>query len=112
MSAPLAEVRIEAPHAESQFRGAPADVQESLRRQDRTLVQDPQHGTFIATGRVPKEALRRWQARVGALANLWKLDLPQGWRALYTVGSDGPLRVVFVIEVVRHKDYDRLLGYK
>ena len=93
MSAPPAEVRIEAPHAESQFRGAPADVRESLRRQARMLAHDPQHGTFIAIRQVPKETLRRWQARVGAVLNLWKLDLPQGWRALYTVGSDGPLRV-------------------
>jgi hypothetical protein len=112
MPAPPTEVRIESPHAEDQFRGAPSAVQEALRRQARTLAGDPQHGTFIAVGRVPKETLRRWQARVGALPNLWKVDLPDGWRALYTIGSDGPLRVVIVIEVVRHKEYDRLLGYK
>ena len=110
MSAP--EVRIESPHAEEQFRGAPREVQDALRRQARALSHDPQHGTFVALSRVPKETVRRWQARVGAMQNLWKLDLPQGWRALYTVGSEGPLRVVIVLEVVRHKDYERLLGYK
>lgn len=78
----------------------------------RALAADPQHGTFIALRGVPKETLRRWHARVGAVANLWKLDLPEGWRALYTVGSDGPLRVALVLEVLSQKEYDRLLGSK
>lgn len=112
MAGAPAQVRIEAPHAQGQFQVAPRDVQDALRRHARTLAQDPQQGTFIAVARVPKETLRRWQARVAAVPNLWKLDLPQGWRALYTVGSEGPLRVVLVLEVLRHKDYDRLLGYK
>lgn len=111
MRAPPAEVRIEAPHAEGQFRGAPREVQDALRRRARRLAQDPQHGTFIAIGRVPKDTVRRWQARVGTVPNLYKLDLPQGWRALYTVGSGGSLRVVLVLEILRHKEYDQLLGY-
>jgi hypothetical protein len=62
-------------------------------------------------GRVPKRALAVWQARIGAIPNLYKLDLPQGWRALYFVASDEKRRDVFVIEVPSHKEYDRLLGY-
>lgn len=38
-------------------------------------------------------------------------DLPGAWRALYTIGSDGPLRVALVVEVLRHQDYERVLGY-
>jgi hypothetical protein len=61
--------------------------------------------------RVPKATLRRWESRLGTLVALYKLDLPDGWRALYTTGSDGPLSLVLVFEVVTHREYDRMLGY-
>lgn len=110
MSSPSAEVRLESPHAERQFQSAPKEVSEALRRKAKDLAKDPQAGTFVPVARVPKATMRRWEARVGKVTNLYKLDLPGGWRALYTIGSDGPLRVVLVLEVVRHKDYERALG--
>ncbi|MFQ5838322.1 MAG: hypothetical protein ACE5HJ_06015 [Thermoplasmata archaeon] len=74
-------------------------------------MRDPQAGTFLRVARVPKVTTQRWEARIGTVTNLYKLDLPGGWRALYTIGSDGPLRVVLVLEILRHKDYERVLGY-
>ena len=102
---------MESPHAERQFRSAPRSVQEALWRKARELADDPQAGTFLPMARVPPVARRRWEARVGRVTNLYKLDLPGAWRALYTVGREGPLRVVLVLEVLRHKDYERVLGY-
>lgn len=110
MTQPPAEVRLEA-HAAKQFSRAPRPVQQDLRRKAKQLAHDPQRGTFIGIRRVPKTTLAKWDARVGVQLNLYKLDLSGGWRALYAVGSDGPLRVVVILEVVDHKEYDRLLGY-
>ena len=78
-------------------------MQEALRRKAKDLAKDPQAGTFVSVTRVPKATMRRWGARVGKVTNLYKLDLPGAWRALYTIGSDGPLRVVLVLEVLRRK---------
>ena len=61
--------------------------------------------------RVPQATRRKWEGRVGPVRNLYKVDLTGGWRPLYTVGSEGPLRVVLVLEVLRHKEYERVLGY-
>lgn len=104
-------VRVESPHAERQFRAAPKDVQDALRRKANDLAKDPLTGTYVSVAQVPKGVRQRWEARVGRITNLYKLDLPGGWRVRYTLGSEGPLRVVLVLEVVRHKDYERLLGY-
>ena len=104
-------MHVESPHAERQFRFAPKDVQEALRRKAKDLAIDPQAGTFVPVARVPRSTLRRWEARVGKVTNLYKLDLPGAWRALYTIGTEGPLRVVLVLEVLRHRDYERVLGY-
>ncbi len=82
-----------------------------MRRKAKDLAKDPQAGTFVPLTRVPKAKMRRWEMRVGKVTNLYKLDLPGAWRALYTIGSDGPLRVVLVVEVLRHRDYERVLGY-
>ena len=82
-----------------------------MRRKAKDLAKDPQTGTFVSVTRVPKATMRRWEVRVGKVTNLYKLDLPGAWRALYTIGSDGPLRVLLVVEVFRHKDYERVLGY-
>ena len=86
-------------------------MQEALRRKAKDLAEDPQAGTFVSVTRVPKATMRRWEMRVRKVTNLSKLDLPGAWRALYTIGSDGPLRVVLVVEVLRHRDYERVLGY-
>ncbi len=82
-----------------------------MRRKAKDLASDPQAGTFVSMARVPKATAQRWEARAGRVTNLYKLDLPSGWRALYTIGTDGPLRVVLVLEILRHKDYERVMGY-
>lgn len=109
MTAP-AEVRLES-HAAKQFDRAPSQVWEDLRRKAKLLARDPQAGTFIAPHPRFKQSLARWRSRVGLVESVWNLDLTGGWRALCTIGSDGPLRVVHVLELVDHQEYDRLLGY-
>jgi hypothetical protein len=111
MTGTAADVGIEDPHATGQLQDAPKEVRESLSRLAQALRGDPFRGTFISLRRVPPPTLRRWQSRLGELPNLYRLDLPGGWRALYFVATDERRRSAFVFEVVRHAEYDRMLGY-
>ena len=86
-------------------------VRELTSSRARVLRSLPHSGTFIALRQVPHAQRRRWEARLGPLVSLYKIDLPEGWRALYTTSTDESLRLVLVFEVVPHKEYDRLLGY-
>jgi len=105
------DVRLDGP-AQKQFEDAPTSVQAALRVRAADLAQDPQAGEYVPILKVPsKLTVKKWTARVGRLTNLYKVELPSGWRALYTVGSRGPERVVLILEVVDHKKYERLMGY-
>lgn len=104
-------VGLHAPHAERQFSAAPPEVQSALLRQANRLARDPFRGTFIRLKQVPKKTQDRWARRVTALDNLFKCDLPGGWRALYTVYQDELRRQVLIIEVVSPTEYDRTCGY-
>lgn len=106
-----AEVRLQSPHAAKQFDAAPHRVQTVLRRKAQKLRQRPTTGTPIRISNVPKQTLRRWEGRIGPVMNLYKIDLPDAWRTLYTIGSDGPTRTILILEIVDHHRYDRMLGY-
>lgn len=47
--------------------------------------------------------------------NLWKYDLPQGWRLFYTISppdKDGEIIILAVVlEWMNHKNYERLFKY-
>lgn len=69
------------------------------------LAQDPFHGTQIPKDRFPRLFKEN--------PNLWKLDLPHAFRAVYTVMGrpSGDVRVV-VRWIGGHKEYDKLFGYR
>lgn len=98
--------------AQRQFAAAPRAVRQRLRALARELAVDPQAGVFIPPVDVHRRGtLAKWERRVGSIRNIYKLDLPSGWRALYTIGTRGERRVIMVLEIVDHKQYERLMGY-
>lgn len=98
--------------AQKQFEKAPKAVQRQLRELAGNLVEDPHAGEYVPVADVHnKGTVKKWERRVGRVRNLYKLELSDGWRALYTVGSRGAERVVMVLEVIDHKQYERLMGY-
>lgn len=91
---------------EAEWVAAPALQREALKRVAPRLRTDPTRvGDRIQADRIPK--------RFRAYTNLYRLPLPEGWRALFTirVRKDVPpgVRVVFMGD---HKRYDRLFGYR
>lgn len=94
-----------------QFDKAPEAIRSAIRQVARRLAENPQSGEYVPVKDVFNKATRKaWVARVGPLSNLYKVELRDGWRLLYTVGSRGPERVVMVLAVVDHKGYERLMG--
>jgi Txe/YoeB family toxin of Txe-Axe toxin-antitoxin module len=41
---------------------------------------------------------------------LWKIDLRDGWRMVYTVNNDGVQIIAFVLHLGDHKSYERFLN--
>jgi len=60
---------------------------------------------------VPKRLIPRKYIAEYGIENLWKYDLPRGWRLLYSVARDEIIVVAVILEWLPHKDYERRFGY-
>ncbi len=70
------------------------------------LKQNPFCGVRVPSRLWPKEYVRRHRIR-----NLWKYDLPGGWRLPYTILGDETEIASMLIEWLPHKQYERKFGY-
>ena len=44
--------------------------------------------------------------------NLWKYDLPQGWRLLYTITAENEVELISaILEWFNHKNYEKRMNY-
>ena len=75
------------------------------------LKQDAFAGDQIPKARIPPQLAARSGLPV-PIANAWRFELPLAHRGVYTVQSTpGIGAVVLILEILSHKDYDRLFGY-
>lgn len=71
------------------------------------LADDPTVGSPIHKSLIPKPPRKKYNA-----TNLFRLELPLGWRILYTIVSSPGIRPeVHILRIVSHEEYDRLFGY-
>lgn len=60
---------------------------------------------------IPKKQIPRIYIQKYGVDTLWKHDLLNGWRLLYSV-KGGKIKVIsIIIEWMNHKHYDRRFGY-
>lgn len=71
------------------------------------LKSDPTIGDRIEKQLWPKEYRRKY-----GINNLFRYQLPSGYRMIYTIIGDSSKIVCLIIEVLPHKEYDKLFGYK
>ena len=66
-------------------------------------------GNPVAKNLIPKE----YKIKYG-VTNLFRIELPQFWRMLYTLtNGDTEIEIIaFVLDVIDHKTYDKKFGYK
>jgi hypothetical protein len=77
----------------------------SIVRAFAALSRDAFSGTQIAKRLTPAQYVRY------DITNLWKYDLPDGWRLLNTVRSEEVVIVSMIIEWMSHKRYERRFKY-
>ena len=74
-------------------------------------------GDVFAGDQIPKDripaALSTRNGLPGAVSNAWRFEMPGAFRGIYTVQpSDARRPVVVVLEILSHKEYDQLFGYR
>lgn len=64
-------------------------------------------GTQIQKKLIPESYMKNY-----GVDNLWKYNLPKGWRLLYSVRRDEIVVISIILEWLPHKKYERRFGYR
>jgi len=68
------------------------------------LKINPQFGNPIKKDLIPKQ--------YSQYGNLYRVELSNFWRLLYTIKGDEIEIVAFVLAIIDHKEYNKKFGYK
>ena len=71
------------------------------------LEKDAFCGIQIPKKLIPMEYVKRF----GRLDNIWKYNLPNAWRLIYTVKKDQVVVLSIILEWMDHKEYSRRFRY-
>ena len=78
-----------------------------LERATDDLKVNPRVGTKIPSKLWPREYVQNYR-----IDNLWKYDLPNAWRLMYTIVKDEIRIVSVLLEWLDHKNYEKRFGYR
>ncbi len=70
------------------------------------IEQNVFSGIQIPKNLIPKEYRKKYGIR-----NLWKYNLPNRWRLLYSITSEDVLVISVILEWLVHKDYENKFNY-
>ena len=87
-------------------KGAEPRLYEFLNRAFDDLKEDPFSGIKIPKKLWPKDYVKKYN-----VDNLWKYDLPNAWRLIYTIQADEVTIIALVLEWFDHKTYERKFKY-
>jgi Txe/YoeB family toxin of Txe-Axe toxin-antitoxin module len=60
---------------------------------------------------IPKRLIPRKYIEDYEIDNLWKYNLPNAWRLLYSVARDKVIVISVILEWLPHKEYERRFKY-
>jgi len=80
---------------------------EWLTRAFEDLEENAFCGIQIPKRLIPKEYKRKF----GKLDNLWKYNLPNAWRLIYTIKDGDVVVLSIILEWLDHKEYERRFNY-
>lgn len=82
-------------------------IKKGIIRAIKDLKENAFCGIQISKKLFPKEYVQKY-----GINNLWKYDLPNGWRLLYTVTAENEVELISaILEWFNHKDYEKRMKY-
>lgn len=75
----------------------------SIKQKVDFLKANPFYGNNISKNLIPKEY---------GVSNLWRLELSQFWRMLYTIKGDQIEVICFILDILDHDKYNKKFGYR
>ena len=82
-------------------------IKKAIKRAINDLKKDAFFGIQLPKRIFPQEYLKKY-----SINNLWKYDLPKGWRLIYTITAENEVEIVCaILEWFDHKNYERKFKY-
>jgi len=82
-----------------------------IRKAITRAIQDLKDNAFCGI-QIPKRLFPKEYITKYGINNLWKYDLPLGWRLIYTIAPDNEIELISaILEWFDHKDYDKRFRY-
>ena len=78
----------------------------SFERIKNILKQNPQYGNPVAKELIPEQLKKQ------GIKNLYRVELSNFWRMLYTLEGNQVEIFVFILTITDHPTYNKLFGYK
>ena len=75
----------------------------SIKKKSELLKINPFYGNNIEKKKIPKNYI---------VQNLWRIELTNFWRMLYTIKGDEVEIICFILNILNHKNYNKIFGYK
>lgn len=77
-----------------------------IQRAIQDLKNNPACGTKVPKSFWPREYLQKYK-----ITNLWKYNLPNAWRLMYTIEADEIRILSIILEWFDHKEYEKKFNY-
>ena len=82
------------------------ELHKNLESAFRDIAENAFCGIQIPKRLIPKDYLKRY-----GIDNLWKYNLPDAWRLLYTIRRDQVIVITIILEWMPHKEYEKKFKY-
>jgi len=82
-----------------------------IKKHIENAIKEIEKNAFCSTP-IPKKLIPKEYIKKYIINNLWKYDLPDGWRLLYSITTPNKIEIIsIIIEIFNHKDYERRFHY-
>ena len=79
----------------------------SIKQKSEFLKANPFYGNNVPKKLIPQEYIINYNAK-----NLWRVELTNYWRMLYTIKGDQVEIFCFVLDIIDHEKYNKKFGYR
>ena len=79
----------------------------SINRTKELLKKNPFAGNQVQKRLIPKEYINKYD-----IDNLWRIELANRWRLIYVITGNQIEIINFVIDILNHKNYNKVFRYK
>ena len=87
------------------------DEDDEIKKWVNRAIDDLKNNAFCGI-RIPKRLFPREYVQKYGITNLWKYDLPNGWRLVYSITTPDKIEIVTIIlEWFSHPEYEKRFNY-